>query len=360
MMRAVVLSPRSQGITVKVDRSGMRYMSDSAMRAKPSIDDPSNHLPWLMQSSSCVLGIVTLLTTPSTSVNWRLMKRTFSLRTTSRTSDLFGKNDSLRHFLHRLATVHRQLLDLAEGLRLLQPLAVHEDALCALDQLARLQRLAQVADLLLELAELAEARHGHLDGRHQLALAERLHDVAHDPGRLSALDELRLREGRQQQHRRDALLGEDACRLDAVRTGHLDVHDHQIRPELARQVDGALAVARLAHNQVAEAGQHLLEIHADHRLVVGDDDARLSAQAAASTRLRGNDTRTRTPWPFSSVSWPRRSSFTSVRTICRPRLESRSRSNPAGKPVPSSMISMTVSSADSFRLIWIVPCARSA
>src|SRR5947209_5728508 len=102
--------------------------------------------------------MVTLFTTPSTSVNCRFMNRTFSLRTTSRTSDLLGKDDGLRHFSHRLAAVHRQLLDLAERVGLFHALAFHEDALCTLDQLARLQRFAQVADFLLELPELAEAR----------------------------------------------------------------------------------------------------------------------------------------------------------------------------------------------------------
>src|SRR5579883_2495045 len=90
MTRAVVFSPRSQGMMQNVDRSGMRYMSDSAMRAKPSIEDPSNHLPWLMQSLSCAAGMVTLLTTPSTSVNWRLTNRTFSLRTSSSTDLAVG------------------------------------------------------------------------------------------------------------------------------------------------------------------------------------------------------------------------------------------------------------------------------
>src|SRR5437870_13266837 len=116
--------------------------------------------------------MVTLFTTPSTSVNCRFTNRTFSLRTTSRTSDLLGKDNSLRHFSHRLAAVHGQLLDFAECLGLFQALTFHEDALSPLDELARFQRFAQIADLLLKLPELAEARHGHLDGRNELTLAE--------------------------------------------------------------------------------------------------------------------------------------------------------------------------------------------
>ena len=33
------------GISAKVPMSGMRYWSDSAIRVKPSIDEPSNHVP---------------------------------------------------------------------------------------------------------------------------------------------------------------------------------------------------------------------------------------------------------------------------------------------------------------------------
>ena len=75
MTRAVGVSPRSHGITAKVARSGTRYISLSAMRVKPSIDEPSNHLPWSMASSNCSTGMVTLLTAPTTSVNCRSMKR---------------------------------------------------------------------------------------------------------------------------------------------------------------------------------------------------------------------------------------------------------------------------------------------
>ncbi len=45
MTRAVVNSPRSQGMIAKVERSTSRYMSDSAMRGKPAIEEPSIHWP---------------------------------------------------------------------------------------------------------------------------------------------------------------------------------------------------------------------------------------------------------------------------------------------------------------------------
>jgi hypothetical protein len=55
--------------------SGIRYWSDSAIRVKPSIDDPSNHVPCLTEPSSWWIGIVTALTWPMMSVNWSWMKR---------------------------------------------------------------------------------------------------------------------------------------------------------------------------------------------------------------------------------------------------------------------------------------------
>ncbi len=45
-------SPFCQGISANVFMSGMRYWSDSAIRVKPSIDEPSNHVPCLTEPSS--------------------------------------------------------------------------------------------------------------------------------------------------------------------------------------------------------------------------------------------------------------------------------------------------------------------
>jgi hypothetical protein len=67
--------PGSHGIALKVSRSGTRNMSDSAMRAKPSMLEPSNHLPRSTASSSWCIGTWTDFTWPTMSVNWRLTKR---------------------------------------------------------------------------------------------------------------------------------------------------------------------------------------------------------------------------------------------------------------------------------------------
>ena len=41
--------------------SGIRYWSLSAIRVKPSTDEPSNHVPWRTEPSSWWIGIVTRL-----------------------------------------------------------------------------------------------------------------------------------------------------------------------------------------------------------------------------------------------------------------------------------------------------------
>ena len=51
--------------------SGTKYMSDSAVRATDSTDDPSNHTPCSSAEASWSAGMVTVLTDPVTSVNWR-------------------------------------------------------------------------------------------------------------------------------------------------------------------------------------------------------------------------------------------------------------------------------------------------
>src|SRR6185295_17012007 len=76
MTRAVPRGPDPgcHGISAKVSISGIRYWSDSAIRVKPSIDDPSNHVPCLTEPSSWWIGIVTAFTWPMMSVNWSWMK----------------------------------------------------------------------------------------------------------------------------------------------------------------------------------------------------------------------------------------------------------------------------------------------
>ena len=64
MTRAVPRGPEPfcHGISANVAMSGIRYWSLSAIRVKPSIELPSNHVPCLTEPSSWWIGIVTALT----------------------------------------------------------------------------------------------------------------------------------------------------------------------------------------------------------------------------------------------------------------------------------------------------------
>ena len=197
---------------------------------------------------------------------------------------------ALGDLLHRQPQVHGGLLDPPEGLGLGEVEPLLQDALGAVDQLAGLQPLGQVGDLRLELAELGEAAQRHLDGRHEVVLGERLDQVGHRTGVAGPLDQLALAEGGEDDDRGDALRGDGLGRGDAVELGHLDVEDDQVGPVLAGQRDRGLAVAGLADDLEVLLGQHLGEVHADERLVLGDDDAaprpagvRLARRGAART-----------------------------------------------------------------------------
>ncbi len=61
--------------------------------------------------------------------------------------------------------------------------------------------------------------------------------------------------------------------LDAIELRHLDIHNHQIGAQLARQVDHADAIASLPNYQIPKPDQSFLEIHTDDRLVVSDHQA---------------------------------------------------------------------------------------
>src|SRR2546425_6734984 len=80
------LSPAgpAHGNTRNVDRSGLRYMSDSSIRTNPSIDEPSNMILPSSASSNWRSGISTFLIVPRMSVNWRRMNLTFSRSVRSR------------------------------------------------------------------------------------------------------------------------------------------------------------------------------------------------------------------------------------------------------------------------------------
>src|SRR5450759_4039978 len=245
-------------------------------------------------------------------------------------SDLVGQNEGLGHVFHRLAVVHTHFLDLAEGLGLAESLLVHQDTLGLCDQLTRLQRRLKIQNLLLQFLKLSETGQRHLDGRREIFLAVGFDKVSRHPGLACTVNQVALAVRAEQHHRRDALFGQDLGCFDAVHVRHLDVHDDDVGAQLARLVDRAAAIRHFAHYQVAQIGEHLPQVHADQRLVVGHNNScslhritllevrrkpstttlRLYPASGATTNL-GNCTAAKTPasW-LASVSLPWRSSCT--------------------------------------------------
>src|SRR5688500_3754181 len=86
MRRATRLSASPHGNTRKVERSGARSMSDSSMRTKPSIDEPSNMMSPASAFSNCDAGTSTFLLMPRMSVNCRRRKRTWCCLASARMS----------------------------------------------------------------------------------------------------------------------------------------------------------------------------------------------------------------------------------------------------------------------------------
>ena len=183
-------------------------------------------------------------------------------------------DDAVGHLTHGQPQVHGGLLDPAEGVRLAEPEVLLEDRLGPLDRLAGLQALLEVGDLRLQGGDLGEPADRHLDRRREVGLGERLDEVRHRAGVPGPLDQVALRERRQHHHRGDPLGRDPLGGGDAVQDGHLHVQDDQVGPLALGQLDGLLPVGGLPHDVVPLVDQHLREVHADQRLVLGDDDSR--------------------------------------------------------------------------------------
>ena len=81
----------AHGKRVKVAGSGTRYMSNSAVRATDSTDEPSNHTPCSRAADSSSTGMVTVFTEPVTSVNWRSRWRMPAASAAATTSGVGGR-----------------------------------------------------------------------------------------------------------------------------------------------------------------------------------------------------------------------------------------------------------------------------
>ena len=81
--------------------------------------------------------------------------------------------------------------------------------------------------------------------------------------------------------------GDDSpCRLDAVDVGHADVHQDDVRPERARELNGLRAVLGLTHHlDPLPRVQDHPEAATDERLVVGEDDADAHVRSPSNGRV---------------------------------------------------------------------------
>src|SRR5690606_25562117 len=129
----------------------------------------------------------------------------------------------------------------------------------------------------------------------------------------------------QHEHRGEVLRDDAARGLDAVHDRHLHVHEHDVRPQLPRQLDGGGTVARLAdHLDVVLHREDEGEARAHEGLVVDQQHPRhhatsvelagtcaatgaATAASAGSGAGRGSLTRTRKPpvarGPISTTPW---------------------------------------------------------
>ena len=115
---------------------------------------------------------------------------------------------------------------------------------------------------------------GHLDGRDEVALLERLHQVGEGAGVAGLLDQVALGEGGEDEDGGAALAGDVAGGRQPVHPRHLDVEDGEVGVEVADELDGLVAPAGLADDFVALFFEQLLQVEADDGLVLGDHDAR--------------------------------------------------------------------------------------
>ena len=111
-------------------------------------------------------------------------------------------------------------------------------------------------------------------------------------------------EGGQDEHPRvREFLGDPAGGLDAVGAGHADVHQDDVGPQPAGQLQGLGAVRRLADRVHVGLGvEDHAERQAQQRLVVGEQDADRHA-APSSGGSRSRRAKTRQPPPGRGPAW---------------------------------------------------------
>src|SRR5690606_37898602 len=148
-----------------------------------------------------------------------------------------------------------------------------EQALGAVNKLARFETLNQVADLGFKGDDLGVAGESNLNRRQKVVGGERLDHVGQCAGLGGAFDEPFLAESREKHNGSDVVLAELLSRRDAVEQRHLDVHYDEVRAQLGCQRYRGFSVTRLSDDIETVVTERLDDVESDERLVFGYDDA---------------------------------------------------------------------------------------
>ena len=179
---------------------------------------------------------------------------------------------TLGDLAHRRTFLHRGALNERKRVLFLHAELVDQSTLGPIDHLARFEFLLERIDVTGQDLKFTEAPDGHLDGRNEVALLIRLHQIRQCTGIARLLDDLALTERREHEHAADALLADHLGNLETVHARHLHVEDREVGLEFANEFQRVVAPSGLAHHVVALFTKGLQQIEADDRLVLGDDD----------------------------------------------------------------------------------------
>ena len=174
--------------------------------------------------------------------------------------------------MHCEASVHRRLLDPPERFGLREAHLLVQQALGPVNELAGLETLDKIGHLGLESDDLGIPTQSDLDRGKQVVGGEGLDYVSEGARFTRALNEFLLAERGKKHDRCDVVLAETLSGRDSIELGHLDIHDHEIRTKLGGEGNSGLAVACFAHDLEAVVTEDLDDVHADERLILGNDD----------------------------------------------------------------------------------------
>jgi len=184
-----------------------------------------------------------------------------------------GHDDRLGDLHQLLVFVAGEFLQAAKGFRLVHAQVLHQQPLGPFDHLAVGQRLPQVGRLLPQRLILFVTPQGQADRRFELRLRGRLDQIAQHVVLLRPVDQLRVAEAGQQNHRRRRTFMNHHRRVQAIHVGHIDVGENHVGPLLQAIVDQLSARRTGEDHVVAQRLQYLGQSSADFLVVVRDGHA---------------------------------------------------------------------------------------